>query len=863
MRVQESRRIPSHAVDRPALRAQLDAGTASPLSLIVAPAGAGKTVLLGQWVASRPELAAAWIDTASDDADPLVLSRKLLAAIAEARPEFRPPLAAIATAARRLGDAYLEDLASGLHDIDPLVLIFDDLDRIAGTPVLTDLWRLVDMIPAGVHVVFASRTDLQLGWSRQRVHHDLVEIRQRELAFDEATTARVISTITGAPVTEEVATKVTVRTEGWAVGVQLTALSMRFGANPLQVVETMTETDRLITDYLGEEVLDGLSPRRRAAVIQLAVLDEFDPNLAGVVTGLDGEMLLAGLERDSLFVVPVPDRVGWYRFHRLFRDLLLLRLRAHDRDAESDLLSVASRWLSEAGDDEGAIDCAVRAHDWDRVLDLVLALERGYYESHRMGTIVRWLGEVPGRKLAERPDAAILLAMAEGMSGGAMRAVDSFRALLADGHLTPGQRQVALAYLAACVQFHPDTEFFAPVARAAVTEITRHPDAPRPDLLGLTSRHLLLTVGQVSLGRARLLLGDIHAARRIFEGALRAAGTAYRPYRVHTLGSLAMAEALSGCLVAASEHAEEALSLAREDDLLVHPAPAEAYLARALVAVQRGEAEAGALALHEGAARALSNQRTQLLWIAWLVSRAVYPEGGVAGVEEPEGPRPAFVRDALLALELRRARSRGAPLPPPNHPASWSYIAFEEIAALLALGRAAQARARMTEFAPQPEPDAPLPGVEHEILEGWLCAAEKRNPESRAHLITALRLAEPEWLVQPFVRAGAAVADLVDELPGVGNGFRSAVVNAARAAAAPPRQHLAERLTTRELELLGYLPSRLTIPGIAARCYVSTNTIKTHLGHIYRKLGVQSRDAAVERARELGLITARDAADVL
>nr|WP_246301406.1 LuxR C-terminal-related transcriptional regulator [Microbacterium immunditiarum] len=845
------------------MRAQLDAGAGSPLSLIVAPAGAGKSVLLAQWVASHPGLPVAWVDIAPGDADPLALSRKVLAALAEASAEFRPPLAAVSTAARRLGDQYLEDLAAGLKEIDPVVLIFDDLDRIGGTPVLTDLWRLVDMLPNGVHVIFASRTDLQLGWSRHRVHHDLVEIRQRELAFDDATTSRVISAITGTAVSEEVAAKITARTEGWAVGVQLTALSMRFAADPDLVVETMSETDRLITDYLGEEVLDGLSPRRRTAIVQLSVLDDFDANLAGVVTGLDGEKLLAGLERDSLFVVPVPERVGWHRFHRLFRDLLLLRLRAHDRDAEPELLGVASRRLSESGDEESAIEYAIRAHDWDRVLDLVLDLGRCYYESHRMGTVVRWLREVPDRNLAERPDAAILLAMAEGMSGRAMHAVDRFRTLLADGELTPGQRQVALAYLAACVQFHPETELFVPVAQAAVSEITRHPDAPRPNLLGLTSRTVLLTVSQVSLGRARLLLGDVHGARRIFEAALRAVGTAYRPYRVHTLGSLAMAEALSGCLVAASGHAEDALSLATEDDLLVHPAPAEAYLARALVAVQRGEPATGALALHEGAARALSNQRTQLLWIAWLIAHAAYPEGGLPGVEEPEGPRPAFVRDALLAFEMRQARSRGAPLPPPSHPASWSYIAFEEVAALLALGRVSHARARMTELAPRPEPDAPLPEVEHEILEGWLCAAEKRNPESRAHLTTALRLAEPEWLVQPFVRAGAAVADLVDELPGVGNGFRSAVVSAARAAAAPPRQHLVEHLTTRELELLAYLPSRLTIPGIAARCYVSTNTIKTHLGHIYRKLGAQNRDAAVERARELGLIPAGDSGPVM
>jgi len=858
----EPHRIPAHAVDRPTLRAQLDAGLRSPLSLIVAPAGAGKTVLLAQWLESHPELAAAWIDVSSADAEPLAFSRKLLAAIADASPGFRPPLAPVATAARRLGEAYLEDLAADLQEAAPLVLVFDDLDRLSGAPVLTDLWRLVDMLAEGVHAVFASRTDLQLGWSRQRVQHDLVEIRQRELAFDDATTSQVIAKITGAAVSADIAATVTARTEGWAVGVQLTALSMRFSADPGHVVETMAETDRLITDYLGEEVLDALPRTRRDAVIQLSVPDEFDAGLAGALTRIDGERLVAGLEHDSLFVVPVPKKSGWYRFHRLFRDLLLLRLRAHEREAERALLDEASRWFADAGDQESAIEYALRARDWTRALDLVLALGREYYESHRTGTVVRWLHAVPERELAERPDAVILLGMAEGMSGRASHAIDRLRSLLADAPLTPGQRQVALAYLAACVQFDPRPELFASVARTALTEIARDPDAERPNLIGLSSRTLLLAVSQVSLGRARLMLGDIQGARRTFESALHAAGTAYRPYRVHTLGSLAIAEALAGCLTAAARHAQDALVLATEDDLLVHPAPADAYLARALVALQRGRPADGALALHEGTARALSNQRTQLLWLAWLLSHGVEPEGGLPDIEEPEGPRPAFVRDAMAGLTMRRARLRGSPIPPPSRATSWSYVAFEEIAGLLALDRVGEARARLSELAPPSDPDAPTLTVEVEILEGWLCAAEKQLPAAREHLLEALRVAEAEWLVRPFVRAGPFVADLVDDLPGAASGFRNAVVHATRMAASTRSHGLTEKLTTRELELLGYLPSRLTIPGIAARSYVSTNTVKTHLGHIYRKLGVQSRDAAVERARELGLIGQDESAPV-
>ncbi|MDY0908248.1 LuxR C-terminal-related transcriptional regulator [Microbacterium sp. CFBP9034] len=858
----EHRRIPPHAVDRPALRLQLDAGVRAPLSLIVAPAGAGKTVLLSQWAQSRPDIAVAWFDITAADDSPDAFARRLVDGLTAVVPSFHPPSAPIEASENRLGEAFLEDFAGTLADAGTVVLVFDDLDRLSGTAILTDLWRLVDLLPRNAHAVFASRVDLQLGWSRHRLEHGLVELRQRELAFDDATTARVIERIAGKSVTDEAVAAVTARTEGWAVGVQLTALSLRFSHDPGRVVDTLADTDRLVVDYLSEEVLDALQPERRDALVRLAVLDEVSAGLVEAVADVDGAGFLAELERDSMFIVAVPGRPGWHRFHRLFRDLLLYRLRAADRHAEARLLEAAADWYLAEGEAETAVEYLLRARRWDRVLEHVLTTGRDVFEEVRTATVARWLRRLPPEVRAASADAELLLALTEAMSGRGKIAVDALQALLVDDTLTIGQRQVALAYLAAGVQFHPRTDLFVAAGHDALALLDEHPETQPPDLLGLTTRAILTYVGRGSLGRAHLFLGDLAEARRWLTVALDMAGFAYTPYRVHLLGSLAVLDALTGRLVSATELADEALETAREFDLLAHPAPGDAYLARAIVAIQRGEPDVGALALAEGELRAASNQRTQLMWVARLVSMLIDPSDDRTKTADPASKPPPLVRQAMVALAMRRTRLRGLPAPSSTPATSWSPVAFEEVAALLTDGHPGAAHARLAQLRFDPDPLVPIRTVEVELLLGWTCALEGRRARAREHLAAALALAEADWIVDPFVRAGPVVADLLEDLIGTRNEFARVVVSRIGAAVGTRDRKLVDELTPRELELLAFLPSRLTIADIAVRCFVSTNTIKTHLGHIYRKLGVSGRDAAIERALEIGLLDAREIARV-
>ncbi|GAA1938097.1 hypothetical protein GCM10009775_32730 [Microbacterium aoyamense] len=853
----EVRRFPLHAVDRPSLRAQLDVGATAPITLLVAPAGSGKTVLLAQWMDARIGHSVAWLDVSRSDHDASIFSRHLIEVIAAVDPRLSSFDVPIGTPEGGLGEPFIEAFAVEMSSLDDVVVVFDDLHNLAGSAIVADLWRLVDRLPPNVHFVFASRVDLQIGRSRHRVRHGLVEMRQAELAFTPEVTARVLESITGADVSLATAAAVTHHTEGWAAGVQLSGLSMRFQEHPERFIEHLDASNRLIVDYMSEEVFDAQQPERREALLRLSVLDEVCAGLAESVAGVtDGDGYLRQLERDSMFIVSIPGRIGWYRFHHLFRDLLRFRIRAESDDRESALLRAAAAWHLQRGETTTAVEYLLRARAWDDVCDIVLASGPKTYEQLRTTTVARWLSLVPDEVRWANPRVELLYGMVVGMSGRGALTVEIMQRLLTAGVLDVGGQQVALSYLATCVYFQPRPDQFLGVARRSLTLLADNPHADPPNLLGLTTPALLETVSRVALSRAHFLQGDIPEARGAIQAALSSEGSGYGPYRVQIVGTFALIEAWSGRLDHATTLAGDALELARELSLLSHPSPAEAHIARAIVAVQRGESEAGAYSLHEGNIRAAVNQRAPLMWVAHLAAALVDPRGTESAAIEPQGAPPPLVARGLSALAWRTARLSGAPRDPRRHLEShWSTIAFEQVASLIELGLITEARSLIDGVCYVADASLPSAAVEYGLASAWLASAEGRGVESRRQLSDVLNLAERENLKYPILAAGRAVIELVKALPGPTSHFREQLIRMARPSSAGT-ESLPTALTAREVELLDLLPTRLTNVEIADRWYVSVNTIKSHLAHMYRKMGVADRNAAIVRARQLGLLAA-------
>lgn len=845
---------PAHAVDRPALRERLDGALEAPLSLVVAPAGSGKTVLLSQWAASRPDLKFVWLDLERADDDPIRFARKLVDRLSALDPVVAEIVPLLVVGSGGLGQPILELLSGVLADHPGVVLVFDDLHTLTNRAIIDDLWWLADHLPPSAHMVFSSRGDRRLALSRHRLRYALLELRQAQLAFDDDVAAELLHRIAGVPPTTATLSSVMNTTEGWAAGVQLTAISLRHQDDPELFAERLAGSDRLISDYLSEEVLFAQSEQRRDLLLRLSVLDRMTPALVESVLEVpDAATLFDELERDSMFLVPIDEHREWFRFHHLFRDLLRYRLRARYPEDEVRILAGAANWFVEQGDVPSAIECFLHARSWGSAMDLILSRGREVFERGQAGSVAQWIAEVPESARVARPEVDAVYGIVLGLSGQAALSEDVLRRMLARPGLEPELALIAHAYIAGRTQFQPQAAVSIEAGRESLRMLKAHPDVDPPDLIGLTHRTLLETLTLGSLARAHLFAGNLAEARRVLRLTADSPGAQYSVYRVHLLGSQALVEAWSGRLAAAQTLADEALQLARDVGLLVHPAPADAYLALSLVAIHRGRPQAASFARHEGAVRAASNRRTQLMWIAYL--HTILAGDAPSAGDEPAKAPPPIVRDALDAAAHRARRLAGGSGAITPAAGEWSATLVEGIATALTAKRVSDARAMLDAAAFVPREDLPLATVEHGVLSAWIAHADGRVAESRRRLSEAVDLAAEHGIVSVFVWAGPEVIRLIESLPMRPSPFRDEVIACAREnLRAPTDSSLGEPLTDRERELLAYLPTRLTNAELAARFFVSVNTVKTHMAHIYRKLDAPNRSAAVSRASELGLL---------
>ncbi len=854
-----NRSIPHHAIDRPTLRGVLDGVLSQPLALVVAPAGAGKTVLLEQWTEAHSDLAFAWLDIVPADNDPAHFASKLINGLSAVMPHFLDVAAPVAISGGRLGETFLEVLPARLSALPETVIVFDDVHHLTNRSLLDDLERIVEFAPPNIHAVFSTRVDLPLGWSRHRLNGDLVELRGADLAFDTEESAELLARLCGRRFDAESVDALVSRTEGWAAGLQLAAMTLKGRDDPEEFIEQFGGTDRMVADYLTVEVLQVQPIRKRTSLLRASAFDEMSADLISEVTGEDGaQSWLESLERESMFLVPLDTRREWFRFHNLFRDLLRYHLRDEEPGAESTLLAGAADWYLLRGDVQRAVEYLLRAKEWERALMIVRTRGAEVFEHGELRTVIRWMADLPDSVVHDRLDLLLLLGVLRGLEGQVVAAADPLRRVINDPDATIGQQLVAHAVLACQAWWSPHPESSVDAALRSLSLLEANVGAPTPDLLAITDYESLLTMTLFSGGRAYFLAGDLAEARRWLELAARSEGAAYAPWRISSLGSLALVEAWCGRTGRAEELATECLAIAEEANLVTHPSTADAYLAASLIAVERSEPHQAERMLTLGLARAAATKRTQLMWIAHLV-RAMLGEtesaGELAGV--PEGPPPPVVRDRLNATRQRERRLSGRDsLPWAAEPegADAPATRFEHTAAALSHLQPQRARA-LLDNGVDPAPDEPLVAVERLILRAWLADVEGRPTAAERRLGKALALAEEHTLVDVFLRAGGHVVGQLSQLPGERSAFSQLVLDRASTSLAPAAASiLSEPLTERELEILACLPSRSTNGELAERFYVSVNTIKTHMVHIYRKLDVPNRSAAIVRAQELGLL---------
>src|SRR5262250_2637681 len=397
-------------VPRPRLVSRLDEGLDRELVLVCAPAGYGKTVALADW-ARRSGRPVAWLSLDAGDNDPVRFWRYVVAAVGPARPGvaarllplFGPPPPSSFDGPVT---ALINELAAQPGDGEA-VLILDDYHLIDAEPVHESLSVLLEHPPPGLQVVLASRSDPPLPLGRLRARGQLAELRAAVLRFTADEAAALLQqaaegagrALSGADVAA-----LTARTEGWAAGLQLAGLSLRGQADAAGFVAAFSGSHRFVLDYLTGEVLERQNPQVREFLLETSVLERLSGGLCDAVTGRgDSQAMLEQVERAGLFLVPLDEVRGWWRYHHLFADLLRTRLQQERPGRAEALHRAAAAWCEEHDLADDAVHHAVAVSDAVWAARLIERHFDAYFLRGEIATIQRWLSALPAGLAASRP----------------------------------------------------------------------------------------------------------------------------------------------------------------------------------------------------------------------------------------------------------------------------------------------------------------------------------------------------------------------------------------------------------------------------------------------------------------------------
>ena len=394
---------PRHqTVERTRLYDLLRQGRMLPLTLVVAPAGWGKSTLVADWLA-HDRISAGWVSLDSGDDDPKRFWRYLLLAADQAGS------AAGAAALRRLdaaGSDVLRDVlptfVNALTSAEaPLVLVLDDYHLVTNAQVHTSVATLLERSPPQLHLMLITRSDPPLPLSRLRVREDLAELRAEDLRFSPGEALEFFSDRLGTPLSERDVLRLLARTEGWAAGLQLAALRLRDRADPSAFIERFTGADWHIVNYLGDEVLTSQTPLVREFLLVTSVLNRMCAPLCDALTGrADGAEVISEIHRANLFLIPLDDERRWFRYHHLFGGLLRYELARTAPERPSVLHKRAAQWYADHGDAAEAIGHALASGDDSLSRRLVAAHWRQPFNAGQLETVRMWLDALPAELVA-------------------------------------------------------------------------------------------------------------------------------------------------------------------------------------------------------------------------------------------------------------------------------------------------------------------------------------------------------------------------------------------------------------------------------------------------------------------------------
>jgi LuxR family maltose regulon positive regulatory protein len=878
------------------------------LTLISAPAGFGKTTLVAEWLrqAKQPS---AWLSLDKNDNDPVRFLTYLLTALQKVDPDIGkttlgmlrtpnpPPLAPLLT-------ALINDIAATPR---PFIFVLDDYHTIGAHSIHDGLTFLLDHLPPpseGMHLVIGTRADPPLPVPRLRGRGQLSEIYQSDLRFTRKEMAQFLELVLGLRLSAEDMVALERRTEGWIAGLQMAALSMQGRDDIAGFLRAFAGSHRYILDYLSEEVLCQESKDVQTFLLQTSILDRLSGALCDTVMGatesadVDSQSVLEYLEKNNLFVGPLDDERKWYRYHHLLTDLLRQRLQREKPDLVPELHRRASGWYEQSRLTAEAVNHALAAGDYEQAACLV---ESNAWETLMRGectTLLDWIDAFPDRLVRSRPRLGVSRAWSLTLTGQ----LDSAEAYLSDIDVQHVQGEVAAirAHIAGLQDDGPRSIEFARQAFAHLPQENVFMRGYFALNLGLAywrsgdmvsgsevlseaasfaraadSKYLTL-VATTRLGHVQEMQGLLHQAVATHRDALQLADErGGRPAPYAGVAHVGIAETLYewNDLDGAMRHAMEGINLCEIGGITSYMLAGRFILAQ--VAQARGDLD-GALEILQKAERLaqrydyvyLLAEQAELrarLWIAQgnVQAASRWVEGHkVSSIDELD---PTIAREIEQIAVARVLIARGL-LPDassnPRHDRSSSHRSPAERVKTAPsrkdeIDEALRLLAKLLEKAQAAERKGSA--IKVLALRALVFRALDDQDQALSTLERALSLAEPEGYVRTFVDEGEPMARLLRQALSrdIAPNYVARLLAASGEKAeltSPAMESLIEPLSERELEVLRLVAAGLSNREIAQELVIAVSTVKSHINHIYGKLGVKHRTQAVARAQAIGML---------
>jgi LuxR family maltose regulon positive regulatory protein len=884
---------------------RLNAGLHRKLTLISAPAGFGKTTLLSEWAASCGR-AVAWVSLDESDNDPTRFLAYLVAGLHTVAENITHELLSVSLQSIPL-EQCLTGLINQIHAVSAdFLLVLDDYHLITAQPIHDAVTFLIDHLPGNAHLAIATRADPPLPVARLRGRGQLTELRLPDLRFGSKETAEFLNRVMALKLTADDVAALESRTEGWVAGLQMAAIALRTvpstEGDTTSLVEEFTGDNRFVLDYLIEEVLQHQPRHIQAFLLQTSILNRLCGPLGEAVavevgdqgpddsaqTGfsafdLQPQGILEYLDRANLFVVPLDDRREWYRYHRLFADLLRSRLQRAHPDMAPVLHRRASMWYEQRGLMDEAIDHALAADDLERAADLVEKNAEATLMRGEAATFLHWVGMLPDDLVRARPTLCFFHAWMDLMYGRPLKTVESRLTAAQGGGEVVAGRVTALRGLVAALQgqlpraielFHralqqlPEEEQFMRTFAAWILRVSQLVSGggavdtvALDDVLRMSQRAgnvMVATMVLCNQAELQMRQGQLHRAAATYGRALDL-GTGAQGRRLPITG-----QALIGLgelsrewndLDAAERYLAEGIRLTEQ---WTEVGPFDAYIFLARVRQAQGDVDGAWEAIRKARGLAAQFDLTDLddLAVALFEARMRVAQGDLEAAQ-------------CWAEERDLYKYIGSPL---QEEAGDSYDIRLRKYELVVLARLLIASERPHEALMVLEPLVPIaerrrrPGmlIEIHVLKALAHRAQEDINQAMNVFERALSLAEPEGYVRIFADEGEPVVELLREatLRGIAVDYAGKLLTALGVEAqqrrgvarAEPSSALVEPLTEREMEVLRLLNTHLSSTEIAERLYISVNTARFHIKNIYGKLGVHRRSDAVQRARDLRLL---------